>query len=175
MHYTPEFALAVQDASVPGWPEALAAQGIALEQWANDGKFYCSDPVAAEAIIASHDPVAFMRKQKMAELEAKYRAVQAGGHTTANSIPLLTDEKSEQAMILAYLLVQADASQVFVFKDAVGTWRSLNKANTMALMSDFAVWRKTVDQRAMAIAAQINAANTWQAVQAIDVTASWPA
>lgn len=174
MRYSPEYVLTVPDPSVPGWVERLAENGIAVEHWANDGKFYCADPVVALAIIGAHDPVAFARKQKLAELETKYRAVQRGGHTTANSIPILTDEASEQAMILAYLLVQADASQVYVFKDANGTWRSLNKANTMALMSDFAIWRKTVDQRAMAIAAQINAANTWQAVQAIDVTANWP-
>lgn len=176
MQYIPANIIAIADATVPGWQESLSQAGIAVEHHSNDGNFYCSNALAAAAILASYDPIPFARKQKMAELETKYRAIQLGGHVTATvpSLSILTDEQNVQAMMLAYMLVQSDATQVYVFKDATGTWRSLSKAQTLTLLSDFAIWRKTVDQKAMAIAALIAAASTWQAVQAIDVTSNWP-
>lgn len=176
MNFDPQNRINIPDATVPGLSDAFHTAGLAFVSRSEQGGlfFYTDDPVAGAELIAAYNPLPFAKAAALTALGDKFKAVKAGGHVTSLGPSINTASSDITDLLMAYQIALADNTAVYILQDAGGTWRSLTAAQTKTLAGDIAAWQKALAARAQALFNQINAAATWQVVQAIDVTVGWP-
>lgn len=159
----------------PGLNQAVAAAGVHL--YNEGGIWMASDPIAAATIAASYDPAPFVVGSQMAAAADARWTRMSGGYTTPAGIPLSTDSAS--ITMLTGVAVAASSASVgtsFPFKDRTGAFHQMTPSDVRALYGAVVQFIQSCYAAEANIRAQINApGQTWQQVQAIDVTAGLPA
>jgi hypothetical protein len=168
------------DPTLPGVFDALRTASISWETL--NGTFAVSNLTAAQAVVAALNPLAVARAQQIRALAIKKWAIMQAGVTVtiSVSIPVPLSTSATDITMLAALAQSASGALLGIgwscdFKDRTGVWRSLSASQVAALFSGLMTFIESAYTREKVLATQINAATTWQAVLAIDITTGWPA
>jgi hypothetical protein len=168
------------DATVPGMLDALRTAGVSWETL--NGTFNVSNLAAAQTAVAAVNPLSVAKARQLAAIAAKKWAIMQAGVTVTISVSIpvpLSTAPTDLTMLAA--LAQSASNAVLGlgwscdFKDRAGTWRTLSASQVAALFSGIMVFIEACYSREKVLSVQINAATTWQAVMAIDVSTGWPA
>jgi hypothetical protein len=168
------------DATVPGMLDALRTAGVSWETL--NGVFNVSNLATAQTAVAAVNPLAVAKAKQLASIAARKWAVMQAGVTVTISVsmPVPLSTAPTDLTMLAALAQSASAALLGLgwscdFKDRGGTWRSLSASQIAALFAGLMTFIEAAYSREKVLSVQINAATTWQAVLAIDITTGWPA
>lgn len=170
-----------------GLVEALAAAGIAV---ATDGTTWeVSDLAKAQSIAASYSPLSYVQRQKVTAAGALLEQKIAAGFTyngvTVDITGTASIPGSATGNISAMAAIASDtiAGTITTPWPVNFAWVGMGTTATIPLstpqaMVQFAAaaghYKSALIQYANQLQAQIEAATTVTAVQAIDITAGWP-
>lgn len=156
----------------PGLTLAIEANGITLINGENDA-WFASDAAAAEAVIASYDPLPYARSEKKAEAAQKRWEVETGG-VTINGKRFMTTREAQGTITAALIAAQTGALPPGVkWKTADGEFVPVNAQSVAGLYQAVAAHVQACFAAESALVAAIDAAATWQDVEAIDVEAAF--
>jgi hypothetical protein len=170
------------DPTVPGIFPALQAAGISWETL--DGSFNVSDLAASQALIASYNPLSFVQAQAAVAVDAQLASVIAAGFTYQGVLIAIDPPSVAHLTAMAAIASNMISGLITTPWPASFAWLPHGAGPSLALATPQAMvtFAGAVGQYvsacilfANALAAQILAATTLGAVQAINVTAGWPA
>ena len=136
-----------------------------------DGKLIDLTP---EEIAALTPTLEAAKEQKLAALAAKRFEVETGG-TTLNGIPVATDRESVAIITAAYVAAKEDPEYAIRWKAAQGVFVTLDAQTIIATAHAARAHVQTCFDREADLTEAILAAETVEALDAIDINAGWPA
>lgn len=142
-----------------GWPDAQNAG----PGWRYDGAEF----------TAPHEPMPTAESLLAALAARRYAAEESG--TTFNGLPLATDRTSQAKITAAYVKATADPEYTIeAWKFAPGVFAALDAATIIAAADVMMVHVQACFANEAVISAQILAADSPEALAAIDLEAGWP-
>lgn len=155
----------------PGLNLAIEANGIVLVK--ESGVWLANDAAAAESIIAMYDPMPYATTEKKAEAAQKRWEVETGG-VTINGNRFITTREAQGTITAALIAAQTGALPPGVkWKTADGEFVPVNAQSVAGLYQAVAAHVQACFAAESALVAAIDAAATWQDVEAVDVEAAF--
>ena len=164
----------------PGLQAALGSAGVAC--WWEAGGFYVSDLAKAQAVVAAYDPLPAVRAQTEAQVQATLAAKLAAGFAIGSNVVAIDQTAQAEIGSLAILALATLGGQVTTPWPTGRTWPLVSGTpiplttpqDLIAVGGPCAHYVWSIKNYAIGLIAQIEAATTAAAVQAIDITAGWP-
>lgn len=161
-----------------GWfrdPASRAALGIieVAEQPRPDDSLYWVTDNGDGTYTATERDIADLRAKWRSDLAARRYAVETGG-AVINAIPFATDPVSQTKIVGAAVAAMLDPLLELKWKTETG-FVDLDAATITAVAQAVRAHVQAAFDNEAALAAQINAATTLAELQAIDLSAGWPA
>jgi hypothetical protein len=137
----------------------------------------CSDAAAGQAIAAAHDPLAAARVHQLDALaERRWQQESQGILRDGISIDTSRDARRnvDGAILQSRIAAEQGTAYQVRWKTPTGAFVDLNGASLIAAGQAIDAYVRACFAREAALAADVMAATTWQAVLAVDITAGWP-
>lgn len=164
----------------PGLQQALGAAGIAC--WWEAGNFFVSDLTKAQAVVAAYDPLPAVQAQATAQVQATLASKLAAGFAIGSNVIAIDQTAQAEIGSLAILALATLAGQVTTPWPTGRTWPVVSGTpvplttpqDLIAVGAPCAHYVWSIKNYAVNLIAQIEAAITAAAVQAINITTGWP-
>lgn len=124
-------------------------------------------------IIAAPDPLESARAQALAALADRRWRAEAGG-ITVNGVPIPTDERAQVKITGAALAAQRDPAMTVAWKCSGDVWVTLSAEQLLALADAVRAHVQACFDREATLSAALAAAETVEAIAAIDLEGGWP-
>lgn len=156
----------------PGLTLAIEANGINL---VNEGGVYkATDAAAAQAVIDAYDPMPYATTEAKAALADHRWKVETGGVVFMGH-PVSTTRESQGTITAAFIVAQGGQLPNGVgWKGLDGAFFHITPQQVAQLYATVAAHVQACFAREAELVALIDAAQTWEEVAAIDVTAGFP-
>lgn len=164
----------------PGLQQALAAAGVAC--WWDTGAFYVSDLAKAQSVVTAYNPLPAIQQQALTTVAATLAAKLAAGLAIGSNVIAIDAAAQSEIAALAILALATISGTATTPWPTGRTWPVVSGTpiplttpqDLIAVGAPAAHYVWSLKNYATLLAAQIGAATTAAAVQAIDLVGGWP-